>query len=106
MTHNLKTWPQFLNAIGRGDKLFEVRREDDRKFAVGDELILREWLPDSDTPGRRWVSCRVTYCLRGWQWGIEDGYVVMGIRLPANHAWPPEDNATGDSLPPRKETNG
>jgi hypothetical protein len=90
-THTLKTWPEYLDAIGSGVKTFEVRK-DDRGFAEGDELLLREWFPESDTPGRRWLSCKITYILRGWQWGVEPGYVVMAIRLPENHQWPPSAN--------------
>jgi len=93
VTHVLKTWPRYLDAIGRGVKTFEVRR-DDRCFRPFDELLLREWDPDRKDWGKRWIHCDVTYVLHGGQFGIEPGYVVMGIRLPGNHEWPPEDNDT------------
>lgn len=38
--HILKTWDVYWDAIERGEKLFEIRR-DDRGFQKGDILILR-----------------------------------------------------------------
>jgi len=88
-THHLKTWPEFFEGAADGRKPFEVRR-DDRGYAVGDTLILQEWEPAWDEPynehparytGRE-VTRTVVYVLRGGQFGIEDGYVVMGIQDP------------------------
>ena len=42
--HELKIWPEFFEPVASGVKTFEVRR-DDRGFAVGDRLRLREWEP-------------------------------------------------------------
>lgn len=61
-----------------GSKPFEVRR-DDRGFAPGDVLHLREWDPSSSSYTGHELTARVTYVLRGGALGIEDGYVVMGI---------------------------
>lgn len=44
MTHCLKTWPEQFQAVVEGRKTAEMR-EDDRGYQVGDELLLREWLP-------------------------------------------------------------
>ncbi len=41
-THELRTWPAAYAAVAEGRKTFEVRRND-RGFAVGDVLVLREW---------------------------------------------------------------
>lgn len=88
--HQLKTLLEYLCAIGSGVKTFEVRKND-RDFHAGDILHLREW----DQTRREWgphsVTCFVTYVLRQFP-GIEPGYCVMGIRLPANHQWPPGPN--------------
>ncbi len=102
MTHTLKTFPEYFEAVLSGAKPFEVRREDDKTFAVGDTLILREWdfnrLPESvrawygalsrdtldalsaDAYTGRECSVTVTYVLRGFI-GLEPGYAVLGIRL-------------------------
>lgn len=45
MIHDLKCWPEHFAAILAGDKRCELRREDTRRFAVGDRLRLREWDP-------------------------------------------------------------
>lgn len=85
--HELKCWPAYFAAIERGDKLFEVRR-DDRGFQKGDILNLLEFDPRPDPlSGVRPIGMtgnamqvEVTYVLTGGQFGIEPGYVVMGIR--------------------------
>jgi hypothetical protein len=84
-THRLKTWPGPFQAVLDGRKRFEVRR-DDRGFSVGDELLLCEWEPDGIATGYysgKRVMVRVTYLLEGERWGIERGFVVMGIELDA-----------------------
>ncbi len=83
--HSLKTWPEFFQAIERGDKTFEVRKND-RGFQRGDTLFLREWDPNKSLPGHgpgkytgNEFVVKVTYVLNGF--GIEPGHVVMGIKL-------------------------
>lgn len=76
--HDLKTWPEYFDAIISGAKLFEVRK-DDRGFTVGDTLLLREWDPKHSWYTGRTVSRRVTYVLTGPAFGIEAGFVCMGI---------------------------
>lgn len=46
MTHELKIAPAYFQALMDGTKTDELRREDDRTFAVGDVLVLREWKPE------------------------------------------------------------
>ena len=40
MEHELKIWPEFFDAVERGDKTAEIR-VNNRPFAVGDRLITR-----------------------------------------------------------------
>ena len=42
--HELKTWPEFFQAVKRGEKRHEVR-DNDRDYRVGDVLLLREYEP-------------------------------------------------------------
>lgn len=87
--HVLKTWPAYFDAVKRGDKPFEVRR-DDRGFQKGDILVLRRtredqnFYVDYDFDGRVKHELRkcITYVLTGGQFGIEAGYVVLGLADP------------------------
>lgn len=75
--HYLKTWPDFFAAIVDGNKRFEVRKND-RGFAVGDTLVLREYSLLNGYTGResRWL---IGYMLTGPQFGIEAGYSVLSL---------------------------
>ena len=89
MTHQLKTWPQYWDAVQSGEKTFEVRR-DDRGFQKGDILeLLRcrksllggyevEYAGMTTRPAYV-VRKRITYVLTGGQFGIEPGFVVLGL---------------------------
>lgn len=75
--HELKTWPIYFDAVADGRKTFEVRKAD-RDFQVGDTLILNAWKPDWGYTGASLMR-QITYVLPGGQFGIEDGYCVLGI---------------------------
>lgn len=79
MRHELKTWPQHFTGIALGRKNFEVRF-DDRHFAIGDELVLREWCPITGLYTDREEIRFVTYVLKGFE-GLKDGFVVMGLQV-------------------------
>jgi hypothetical protein len=76
--HELKTRPEFYGLIASGVKTFEIRKND-RGFAVGDRLILRELDPASDAHTGRMMARDVSYVT---DFGQLPGYVVMGI-VPA-----------------------
>lgn len=95
--HELKTLVPYFEAMKRGEKNFEVRR-DDRGFQRGDIVLLQRY-------GESWVNKkmeyldardfgvhrseaetlrrRITYVLTGGQFGIEPGYVVLGLEPAA-----------------------
>lgn len=76
--HDLKTWPQYFEAVESGVKTFELRK-DDRPFAEGDILLLREFDPEGEKYTGRYVYTLVTYLARGG--AIPRGYCVMAIKL-------------------------
>ena len=77
--HNLKTWPEYLEALIEGRKTFEVRRND-RDFKVGDTLHLLGFDPDTCTMNGREHTMVVTYVMPGGTFGIAQDHVVMGVR--------------------------
>lgn len=76
--HSLKILPELFYDVSSGMKTFEVRRED-RGFAVGDQLKLREYLAARQCYTGRVVWKQVTYVLQGVRWGILPGRVVLGL---------------------------
>ncbi len=74
MIHDLKSIPEYFNAVRHGHKTFEIRKND-RDFKLGDTLHLLEWTGKEYT--NRWYDCIVTYITDFEQ---KPGFVVMGIR--------------------------
>lgn len=99
-THDLKTWPAPFAAILSGAKRYEIRK-DDRGFAVGDELVLREWQPSTGYEGfqlfahytGREIRARVTYKTSGGEWGLPVGLCVLGIEVTTR------SNGVGEMVP-------
>ncbi|QOZ06641.1 DUF3850 domain-containing protein [Bradyrhizobium sp. CCBAU 51765] len=59
--HELKCWPQFFSEIEAGRKKHDLRRNDDRKFKVGDKILLREFDPKLNNYTGRSMMVQVTY---------------------------------------------
>lgn len=86
--HELKTWAPYYDAVKRGEKTFEVRR-DDRGFQRDDIVILRRcvqsasglWDVECDYHGKpkHEMRFRIGWILTGGQFGIEPGYVAFSI---------------------------
>lgn len=89
IVHELKTWPVYFDAVERGEKTFEVRR-DDRGFQKGDTVRLLRTSERSlhqveyDYHGRPCgvIEREISWVLTGGQFGIEAGYVVLGLTHP------------------------
>lgn len=78
MIHDLKSWPTAFSAVLTYRKRFEVRKND-RPYAIGDFLLLREFVPETKSLTGRTVSVRVTYIEDLTPFGIA-GFVGMGVR--------------------------
>lgn len=76
--HELKSWPEPFQAVVRGVKRAEFRRND-RGFARGDHLALREWHPTRGYSGRC-VTVEVTDLTQDPVLGIPEGYCVLSIK--------------------------
>lgn len=87
-THELKSWPEFFQPIWDGIKRFEIRRND-RGYHVGDNLLLREWNPDTKDYTGRTIRARVVYITDGGRLSmLYPGYVAMGIEPNAETRTP------------------
>lgn len=74
--HELKTLSEYYDAVERGLKTYELRF-DDRGYAVGDLLDLRE-IKDGKYTGRR-KMVEITHILKGFE-GLKDGWAVLSIK--------------------------
>jgi hypothetical protein len=82
--HKLKCWTPYYDATRRGDKRFDVRR-DDRGYQKGDFVLLEQYEPgvgyicDPNNNVPFSIEKEIKYILTGGQFGIEPGYVVLGF---------------------------
>jgi len=98
--HVLKTWPVYFAAVKRGEKLFEVRRND-RFFQLGDQVDLVEYdpapsrlayvMPDGRHSNNAAQANRLSFLvgpvLQGGQFGLDAGYCAFSLLpLPAKEA--------------------
>jgi hypothetical protein len=88
ITHELKTLAVYFDAIARGEKNFEVRR-DDRGFQKGDTLRLLRLYDNGSYKDRaveykagkpaHVLTRKISFILTGGQFGIEPGFVVLAL---------------------------
>jgi len=81
-THELKCWPEHFAAIQRGAKTGELRLND-RAFAVGDLLVLREWSPALRAYTGVRCDALITHIVTGGVW-LAPGYAMLSIRVMAH----------------------
>ncbi|OJX55531.1 MAG: hypothetical protein BGO88_04775 [Flavobacterium sp. 38-13] len=77
-THELKIWNEHFEDIWNGVKKFELRK-DDRGFQVGDELCLKEFNPETQKYTGSVQHKTVSHILKGGQFGLKKGYVIMSL---------------------------
>lgn len=84
--HELKTWPSYFNAVRDGIKRFEIRKND-RDFAVGDQLHLREFDPGKDVTIDAWkytgreLWCRILYKMDGGRLGLDPHFCILSLEV-------------------------
>lgn len=61
VSHELKCWPEFYDAVVSGQKKHDLRRADDRSFEVGDLVRLREYDPRAMRYTGRTRTVEITY---------------------------------------------
>lgn len=83
----LKSWPAFFKAIKNGQKLHDIRDMRDRKFHVGQRLILAEYCPFTGRYTGNEVEVEVTYITSNdtpcalSSAVLERGFCVLSIRV-------------------------
>ena len=75
--HDLKIVSEMFDAVLNQDKKAEFRK-DDRGFAVGDVLLLREIDEDGEYTGN-FLRRRITHILRAPWSGFPEGYAMLSI---------------------------
>lgn len=81
-----KIMPYYFNEILKGNKTFELRKEDDVKYEEGDILILKEIetiisykeISADDYTGRFAIS-RIGFVLRNFE-GLSDDYAIISLK--------------------------
>ena len=76
--HRLKTWPEYYNAIIRGDKSFEVRRND-RGFETGDVVELMEWNPATKQYTGRSTTFEIGFIIDS-DFGLQSGFCAFSLK--------------------------
>ena len=84
--HELKTYHPFFDDIFYNRKDFEVRIND-RNYQVGDRLKLVNY---PNVGRQKYVLKDIKYILECGQFGIKEGYVVLGLKEIPNAGTVPE----------------
>ena len=79
MIHELKLNEEFFGEVLTGNKTFEVRKND-RDYKVGDCLKLLSYDPDKKQYTGGEAKRKITYILNGGRYGVEKGFVVIGMQ--------------------------
>ena len=75
-----KIRPKYFDEILRGNKTFELRKEDDVQYEEGDILILKEIEPTIvDFYTGRFAISRIGFVLRHFD-GLLDDYAIISLK--------------------------
>lgn len=86
MNHVVKSWSMFYRDIETGERTSDIR-ENDRRYAVGDTMDLREFDPVKNRYTGRSQFVKITYIQTNKsnpcaisQFALHDDYVVLSIK--------------------------
>ena len=79
-THELKTGPEWFEAVRQGLKTAELRKDDRGGFTAGDVLQLNEWAPGKGYTGRK-LRVIVTHVAVGETWPAPAGYALLSFSI-------------------------
>jgi len=74
--HSLKVQQQWYDALAKGSKTFEIRKND-REYNVGDNIVLWCYNGDIMLGGYEPLYYKITYVQ---EYGCEYGYVALGLK--------------------------
>ncbi len=82
--HDYKCWPEYFEAVKRGHKTFEIRKDDRKpKPVAGDTMSLWKFDPKKDTDAsmftREAIFFDITYALRDPKF-VKKGFVILGMK--------------------------
>jgi len=78
MVHGLKILPHYFEDVKLNRKKFEIRKND-RNYKVGDELLLREFIPEIGDYTGRICHRKIIYIFFGGEYGIDSDTVILGL---------------------------
>ena len=76
----LKIWPEPFEAVISGKKRYEVRSVKGRVFHIGDDIMLREYLPKKEQYTGEFFLGRITYITKAGTWGLPKHLLVFGFK--------------------------
>ncbi|MBO9615603.1 MAG: DUF3850 domain-containing protein [Dyadobacter sp.] len=79
--HYLKTWPEHYDDVESGRKKAELRKND-RKFKVGDYLVLQRWEPNLEQFTGENELLLISHVLHGGSFGLETGHAMLSFYHP------------------------
>lgn len=80
MTHAVKTWTEYFVPQEKGDKLFELRK-DDRPYKVGDKFLSQEFNSATNQYTGKETTYTITYILRDAKiFGLIPGYCILQLK--------------------------
>lgn len=80
MTHAVKTWLEYFESQQKGDKMFELRK-DDRPYKVGDRFLSQQYDQHKSEYTGKEQAYLITYVLRDADFfGLKPGYCILQLK--------------------------